>query len=231
MPLPAEAVKYSAGREHVSIRGKDDVNRIDPSLSFHPDITAVRPAGKNTGRPAVTGAAPVRANEVVAKMATGEIKPPVRPEVRPVLIRPPIELHASEDLLTFIRNPVVIQILQPPKVGRGDDVERPVMPQPPLRHGHAVRENRALVKNPVPVHIDQTPHKTGQLPLDGLPRGQVASVAFRHVQAPAIIEARHHRIPNQGRSRRKPHLESLRNLDLRRRKPVIGSKGGTRQSK
>ena len=87
-------------------------------------------------------------------MATGKIKPPIRAKVRSVLIRPPIELHASENLLPLVGDSVIIQILQPPQVGSRDDVKRPVMPQSPLRHGHAIRKNRALIKNPVPVHID-----------------------------------------------------------------------------
>jgi hypothetical protein len=104
-----------------------------------------------------------------------------------VLVCSTIKFHGAKDLLTFISNSIIILILKPPQIRGGNNIERAVVPETSFRHGHPIREDGALIKNSIPVKIDQLPYETGQLALNGFPGRQVAPIAFRHVQTSTII--------------------------------------------
>ena len=211
VPLATKAVEDGAGGKHLAAPGEDDLHGIDPALTLDAHVAAIGPARKHPGRATGSGLASVTPFKFVSKVTAGEIESPVGTEVGAVLIGAAVEFHGPENLLALVRDSVVIGVFKSPKVGRGDDVEGALVPEPAFRHGHLVREDGAPIENAIAIGVDQTANEAGQYLLDLCPGGQVASVTFRDVETTPIVEACHHGIAHERRGGGQRYLKSIRN--------------------
>ena len=151
----ARVHQEGSGEDPLAAGGKDHLDRIIHAAGHDRlDAGTVR-AGAKDVRGARDQGRPARS--LVSLLGEGTlapVDPAVRAQVRAVqVVGAAGQRLAVEPDLALVRLAVVVGVRQLPDLRRGADVDRPAIPQDPLREHHLVGEHGRLVEHPGPLGV------------------------------------------------------------------------------
>jgi hypothetical protein len=186
--------------DHLALIGEDQLDGIvEAAGRVAAEIGAVRADGEHTARPAAADDIARFIADFVAVAALHEVDAPTGMQERSVDIRRVADVaEVADEQLPPVGHAIAIEVLKLPEPAGRSDVERPFVPQSPLRKCQLVDESGGPIEPAIAICVLKHRDEAGQLLFEFFAL-EVQPGRFGHKQPATVIEARHHRMSDERR--------------------------------